>query len=115
VKPGRFNIRLRQGDTWAIAPKWKIGYSYVDITGYTAKMQVRIATTSTSVITELSTEDGRITLNPSKGQFNITLTAEETAELNPGNYVYDFEVTSPGGAEATLLQGGFTVVAQVTH
>ena len=115
MNPGRFNIRLYQGDTWAIAPKWKIGSTYVDVAGFTAKMQVRQAVTSSTVIVELTTENGRIAVIPSKGQFQMTLTAAETAELSPGNYIYDLEVVAPGGSETTLLQGGFTVVAQVTQ
>lgn len=115
MNPGRFNIRLYQGDTWAIAPKWKIGSTYVDVTGYSAKMQVRQAVTSSTVITELSTANGRITVVPSRGQFAITLPAADTAVLPAGNYIYDLEATSATGAETTLLQGGFTVVAQVTQ
>jgi len=42
VQPGRFNFRIYQGDTFSTAPAWKINNSYVNVTGYTADMQVRV-------------------------------------------------------------------------
>jgi hypothetical protein len=115
VNPGRKNIRFIQGDTWSISPRWKIGSNYVNVTGYTAKMQVRIATTSASVIIEMSTDNGRITVSGIDGMFTVALTSAETTGIPVGNYVYDLEVTSPGGTRTTLLQGGFSVEAEVTQ
>jgi hypothetical protein len=114
VKPGRFNFSLIQGDTFNVAPVWKINNSYVNVTGYSAKMQVRQAVTSTSTIVEMSTVNGRIVAGTIDGKFTITLSAADSAALPPGNYIYDLDVTSPGGTVTTLLTGGFAVVAQVT-
>jgi hypothetical protein len=114
MQPGRFNFSLIQGDTFKTSPAWKINNSYVNVDGYTAKMQVRQAVTSTSVIVEMSTENGRIVTGTTDGKFTITLLPAETAPLPPGNYIYDLDITSPGGVRTTLLQGGFAIVAQVT-
>ena len=115
MNPGRFNISLYQGDTWTIAPKWKIDGFPVNVTGFTAKMQARIASTSTSVIVELSTANGRIVTGGMDGTFTLTLLPAETSALTPGEYVYDFEVTAPNGTVTKLLQGGFSVLAEVTR
>lgn len=77
-------------------------------------MQVRQAVTSTSVILEMSTANGRIVAGTTDGKFTITLSAVDSAALPPGNYIYDLDITSPGGIKTTLLTGGFAVVAQVT-
>jgi hypothetical protein len=114
VQPGRFNFSLIQGDTFNTSPAWKINNSYVNVTGYSAKMQVRQAVTSTSVILEMSTANGRIVAGTTDGKFTITLSAVDSAALPPGNYIYDLDITSPGGIKTTLLTGGFAVVAQVT-
>ena len=115
MRPGRFNISIYQGDTFSTAPAWKINNSYVNVTGYTAKMQVRQDVDSASTIVELSTDNGRIVTGTTDGKFTLTLTAAETTPLPPGNYVYDLEITSPGGVETTLLTGGFAVIAEVTQ
>lgn len=115
MKPGRFNFSLVQGDSFHTAPAWKINGSYVNVTGYSANMQVRQAVTSTSVIVELSSDNGRITVGGIDGTFTLDLTAAESADIPVGNYIYDLDVTSPQGDVYTLLSGGFTVVAQVTR
>lgn len=114
MKPGRFNFELIQGDTFHYEPAWKVNNAYVNVTGYTAKMDVKIAPTSTSTITELSTENGRIAVGGADGTFTLDLTSAETAVLPAGNFIYDLNVISPGGVVTTLLTGGFTVITQVT-
>lgn len=115
MQPGRFNFSIYQGDTFSTAPAWKINNSYVNVTGYTADMQVRQDVDSASIIVELSTSNGRIVAGTTDGKFTLTLTAAETATLPPGNYVYDLEVTSPGGTVTKILTGGFAVIAEVTQ
>jgi hypothetical protein len=44
----------------------------------------------------------------------LALSAAETTALVAGNYVYDLEVTSPGGVVTRLLEGGFIVYEGVT-
>ncbi len=114
MQPGRFNFTLTQGDTFNTAPAWKINGNYVNVTGYTAKMDVKQAVTSSTVIVELSSANGRITVGGIDGKFTLNLTPAETAALPAGNYIYDLDVTAPGGAVYTLLTGGFSVVPQVS-
>ena len=115
MQPGRFNFSLYQGDTFSTAPAWKINGNYVNVTGYSADMQVRQDVDSASIIVELSTANGRIVAGTTDGKFTLTLTAAQTAALPPGNYVYDLEVTSPGGIVTKILTGGFAVIAEVTQ
>ena len=95
---------------------WKVDNLPVDLTGYTADMQVRKFVDSTSVLVELSTANGRITINGALGQINLTLTAAQTAALSPADsYVYDLNLTSPSGYVYKILQGTFILNASVTN
>jgi hypothetical protein len=84
------------------------------VTGYSAAMSVKNSPTSVSTIVSLTSANGRITVGTTDGKFTLNLTAAETTALAAGNYVYDLEVTSPGGVVTRLLEGGFTVYEGVT-
>lgn len=114
MTPGRYNIKVYQGATFNLTPRWKIDGTYVNITGYSAVLTVKNSPTSVSTIIVLSSSNGRITIGGTNGQFTLALTSAETDALTPGNYVYDMEVTSPGGIVTRLLEGGFIVYDGVT-
>ena len=109
MNPGRYNISVVQGTTFQLSPSWLIDNLPVDLTGYTADMQVRDV--SNNLITELSTANGRIVLTPTQGIINLTLTAAQTAALAVGNYNYGLNLTAPGGAVYQILQGAFVISA----
>ena len=78
-------------------------------------MQVRYAT-DTSIIVELSTANGRITIDAAYGRVNLKLTASETAALAAGTYQYDLNLTNTVDASVyKILQGAFIVNASVTQ
>lgn len=115
MNPGKYNITLWQGSTWSVTPVWKINGVAVDVTGYSAKMQVRTDASSASVIVELSSANGRIVVGTTDGSFALTLSNTVTAALAEGQYVYDLEVTAPDGTVTKLLRGAFSVVPEVTR
>jgi hypothetical protein len=81
-------------------------------------MQVRSSVDSSSVVIELTTANTRITLGTTvstKGQVTLLLTANTTATLTPGQYVYDLELVSAGGEVTRLVEGNFVVKAEVTR
>jgi hypothetical protein len=115
MNPGRYNITVYQGTTFQLAPVWKIGGVPVILSNYTAIMQVR-ASTDTSVIVELSTSNGKITIDSAYGRINLNLSASDTAALTAGNYQYDLNLTdNTASITYKILQGAFTVAASVTH
>ena len=107
-------MKVYQGATFNLTPRWKIDGSYVNVTGYSATLTVRNSPSSSTSIIVLSSANGRITVGNTNGQFTLALTAAETNTLTPGNYVYDLEVTAPNGTVTRLLEGGFTVSEGVT-
>jgi hypothetical protein len=113
INPGTYNITAYQGATYKLSLSWTVGDAPVDLTNYTAAMQVRESTASADAILDLSTGEG-ITLGGTAGTIEINVPAQ-TMELTPaGTYVYDLELDS--GAEVTrLIQGGFAIQAEVTR
>jgi len=115
MTPGRYNIKVYQGSTFELKPRWKIDGKYVDLSGYDANMVVKNSPTSTSSIVTLSTFNGRIVMGGANGTFTLNLSASETAALPAGQYVYDIELTAPNNSKVTrLLEGGFIVYEGIT-
>lgn len=115
MNPGRYNITVYNGTTFQLSPVWKVDNLPVDVTGYTADMQVRQFVDSSTILVELSTTNGRITIDGALGQINLALTSTETAGLTPGSYIYDLNIQSPGGYVYKIIQGAFVVNASVTN
>lgn len=113
MKPGRYNYRLVQGDTFQNTPVWKVNSVPVNVTGYSALMQVRKNPGGTVIVT-LSSANGRITVGTVDGSFALYIAPADTSSLQVGEWVYDLQVTAPDGTVTTLLQGGFSITAQVS-
>lgn len=115
---GRYNFTLRQGGTFVRDITYQTGSPAVavDITGYTARMQLRASLTATATLIELTTENSRIVLtDPTNGIFQLTIAAVDTAALDFVTAVYDLELIAPGGAVTPLLEGVVTLSKEVTR
>lgn len=86
----------------------------VDITGYTAKMQMRSYPNSTTAVLTLTTENGGITITGPTGNIALHATATETGAINQGPYDYDVEIYQ-GSNVTRVVQGQIEVSAQVTR
>ena len=111
---GELNLTVEQGTTFSQTLTWKIDNVLVNLTGYTARMQAREDVTSSDTILSLTQASG-ITLGGAAGTIVIALNAASTAALVAGNYVYDLELVSGAGVVTRLVQGTFTVSAEVTR
>lgn len=92
--------------------------SPIDITDYTAAMQVRRQTNSDDTLLSLVSPTN-LTIGDALGTITINVTSTVMSALPVGRWVYDLELTSPGeGDEAIttrLLEGVFTVTPEVTR
>ena len=115
MNPGRYNITVYNGTTFSLSPSWQINNVAVNLTGYTADMQVRDV--SNNLIVELSTSNGHAVITPATGTVTLTLSATETAAgtLPAGNYTYDLNLTAPDTTVYKILQGVFVVNASVVQ
>lgn len=87
----------------------------INLTGYTARMQIRATVPSTDVITNLTTENGKIVLDSTKGTITLSIPASETAEFNFITAVYNLEVVSSSGIVTTIASGSVGLVKEVTR
>lgn len=85
-----------------------------NLTGYTARMQVRRTIDSSTVLISLTTENGRITLGGASGIIELNITATDTAALTSSG-VYDLEIVDSNGIVSRILQGNFTLSQEVTR
>jgi hypothetical protein len=112
INPATYNITAYQGATYSLDMTWRIGGTAVNLTSYTAAMQVKENASSTASVLSLTNGSG-ITLGGTAGTIGISVAASTMGSAIPGNYVYDLELNS-GGQVTRLIQGGFAIQAEVT-
>ena len=112
----RFNLSIEQGATLSLVATWKDSNGTpVNLTGYTARMQVRDNYDAANTKLSLTTENSGIALGGTAGTITITAAATATAALAaPYTGVYDLELVT-GGTVTRLLQGVATVSPEVTR
>lgn len=85
------------------------------LTGYTARMQVRSAVASATVLSELSTANGMITVNALAGQLTLSIPNAVTSTYTWRSGVYDLEIISAGGVVTRIMEGNMTLSLEVTR
>ncbi len=112
---GVHNFTIDQGATWTRTVELQNpDETPYNLTGYTARMQIRREITSTTVIMSLTTENGRIALGGALGTITLTLTDELTATI-PYDGVYDLEIVSNGGEVYRVIKGIIRLNPEVTR
>jgi len=114
MTPGKYNFICPQGSTFSKQLTWDIDQTPVDLTTYTARMQVREKYTSTQKILDLTTENGGITLGGSNGTIDISIDADTSSAIVAKTYVYDLELII-SSTVTRLLEGTFIVTPEVTR
>jgi hypothetical protein len=83
----------------------------VDLTGYTANLQIRAFPLSATILFDAS---GDIVLGGTAGTITLTISATDTANFTWWQGVYDLLMTNSAGVSTRLLQGSVTVKPGVT-
>lgn len=110
---GTYNIICEQGATFQrLLSVVNADNTEPDYSSSTARMQVRPTVASETVIIELTTENGRITLL--NNTVTLDISADDTEALPIGAYKYDLEIQT-GTEVIRLVQGSFTVSPEVTR
>lgn len=89
--------------------------SPIDLSGYTARMQIRSTLSSDTVLSELTTANNKIVLDNTAKTITLTLSATETAAFSFNTAVYSLEMVSSGGQVTQLVNGNLTLVKEVTR
>jgi hypothetical protein len=108
--PNQADLYVYQGDDFgAMVTVLNEDGTEADITGYTARAQIR------PDIADLANVSAEITTVVSSPYVNLSLLHDQTVELCGGRYVWDLELTSPANAITTALAGKVFVTAEVTR
>jgi len=110
--PGKYNMICPQGTTFTKQLTWTVDDIPVDLTTYTARMQVREKYTSPTTVINLNSQN--ITLGGDEGTILITISSDVTTAVFPKEYVYDLELVS-SSVVTRLLEGKFIVTPEVTR
>lgn len=113
----KLNLKVDQGATFAKTVTWKTGTPAVavNLTGCSARMQVRAKLTDTAVLLDLTTLNGGIVLGGTAGTVEIKISATQTTAITWVNAVYDLEVVFADATVRRLLAGNVTVSPEVTR
>lgn len=90
----------------------------VDLTGYTARGQIRETAQSATIVVSFTC----VVSDPTNGVITVSLTDEQTSAIpatgakysNYQTYYYDIEIESAGGIVTRLLNGKVSVSPEVT-
>lgn len=120
---GTVNLPIEQGSTYRFYMVWEYEttpdsdvYEPYDLTGCTARMQVRISPQSPLLfeVTTEGTDEIVLETGGEQGRIDVHLSDENTALLAIKKYVYDLEVEFPSGDVKRVIEGKITVSLNVT-
>lgn len=86
-----------------------------DLTGFTARMQIRPTLSDSTVIEELTSENNKIVINNINKTITLTIPAATTANYTFSSAVYSLEMISSGGQVTPLCSGSFSLTKEVTR
>ena len=128
---GEYNITMEQGSTFArlisieqpdlaTDPTGQTFMNY-SLAGHTARMQIRRTIDSAAPMISLTTENGRLTINPNivansanNNEIAMLISAADTATLTTSG-VYDLEIINVNGVVSKIIRGNVTLISEVTR
>ena len=112
MSAARYNLVIDQGSDFAINFTVKDNGSVKDLTGYSARAQMRTSKTASSVA---ATFVCAIT-TPSNGTITMSLGNSVSTPLTAGTYVYDLEIFTANNASVTrIIQVSVDLTQEVTR
>jgi hypothetical protein len=112
-----YNTVIDQGADWYLTVTYENpNGTPINITSYTAALQLRSLPSDPTAVLTLTTSSG-ITITGATGVIEIHATATQTRAIDEGNYYYDLEISSPTTPSVVtrLVQGQVVVSAEVTR
>lgn len=116
--PAKLKLTIYQGATFRKRLTWKgplPAQTPIDLTGCTARMQVRPEVESSTVLLELTTANGGITLGGVAGTIELFVSDDDSAAFTWQSGSWDLEIEFPGGDVRRLAQGTVNVSPEVTR
>ena len=116
MSAAKLMLKIEQGATFRQSFNWAANGSPVNLTGYTARMQMRDPIGSPIIIHELTTENGGITFSDVlAGKIELFISDADTSAFKFDSCVYDLEMIAPNSDVIRLLEGEITLSKEVTR
>jgi hypothetical protein len=126
ILQNKYNLEFFQGSTFTLNLTIKNSDGRLkDLTGASARMQIRPSYNSSTITESITTSNGEITINTSSSSINLVLSANRTANISVNlsdssipprsKYVYDFELQEADQTVSKILYGEVTVFGEVTR
>ena len=112
---GQKNFEVDQNATFSFIVEYKDNTGVpIDLTGSTAKMQVRDTKGGSKLAFSLTSPSGGIVITPLLGKLTIKMTPTQTNKLFYPKSSYDIMVTDSNANKIKLLEGFITLSRSVT-
>jgi hypothetical protein len=112
---GQKNFEVDQNATFSFVLEYKDNNgNAIDLTGASAKMQVRDTAGGTKLAVTLTSPSGGITIDPTNGKLTVKLTPTQTTKLFYPKSSYDIMLVDSNANKTKLLEGFMTLSRSVT-
>lgn len=116
MSAGKYDFTLEQGATFSRDIVYKdANGAIVNLTGYSARMQIRVFKDSSAALLSATTQNGKITVDGAAGKISVVIAPSDTNALDFDKAVYDLEIESASGTVVRLLEGIVSFSKQVTR
>jgi hypothetical protein len=118
MQPAHIDLEVYKGSTFVKVIQWKTGTPAVavNLTGCTARMQIRKAVNDDTVLDTLTTQNGKIVIHePLNGKFKIVISAAVSTAYLFTSAVYDLEIVFLDGTVIRVIEGCLTAAPEVTR
>ena len=113
---GKYDFVIEQGATFDRSLTYKDpAGTPLNLTGYTARMQIRSGVSSPTVLLELTSANGRLVIDPLVGGITIYLEPVDTEGVMWKRGVYDLEIEAPDTSVTRLIEGNIELSREVTR
>lgn len=117
--PGKLNLKIYKGETFRHVLRWQDeSETPINLTNYSARMQVRKKIDDVTPLLSLTTENGGIELGGTAGTITLYISAADTTALTWTDGVYDLEVAVVVGAieeVVRVVEGKIVTYKEVTR
>jgi hypothetical protein len=112
---GQKNFEVDQNATFSFIVEYKDeNDNAIDLTGASAKMQVRDTKGGSKLAVTLTSPSGGITIDGLNGKLTVKMTPTQTSKLFYPKSSYDVMVVDTNGNKIKLLEGFITLNRSVT-
>ena len=121
-RASKLNMTIEQGATFnpvfTYYDNSVIPAVVIDVTGFTARLQIRSTLETVTTLLDLTTENAGIILGGVAGTIQLVILPAATTAMVPTDYeeaVYDLEIISGSGIVTRIMKGAIILSTEVTR